>query len=40
MDKDRAEVVMEVSIYEVSRTDLLQIGNQIGTAPANTSSGT
>ena len=32
VDKDRAEVVMEVSIYEVSRTDLLQIGNQIGTA--------
>ena len=32
IDKDRAEVVMEVSIYEVSRTDLLQIGNQIGSA--------
>lgn len=31
VDKDRAEVVMEVAIYEVSRTDLLQIGNQIGT---------
>lgn len=30
VDKDRSEVVMEVSIYEVSRTDLLQIGNQIG----------
>lgn len=32
VDKDRAEVVMEVSIYEVSRTDLLQIGNQVGSA--------
>ncbi len=32
VDKDRAEVVMEVSIYEVSRSDLLQLGNQIGTA--------
>lgn len=30
IDKDRAEVVMDVSIYEVSRTDLLQLGNQIG----------
>ena len=30
IDKDRAEVVMDVSIYEVSRKDLLQLGNQIG----------
>ncbi len=30
IDKDRAEVVMDVSIYEVSRNDLLQVGNQIG----------
>jgi general secretion pathway protein D len=30
IDKDRAEVVMDVSIYEVSRSDLLQLGNQIG----------
>ncbi|MDT5269464.1 MAG: ral secretion pathway protein [Acidobacteriota bacterium] len=30
VDKDRAEVVMEVSIYEISRSDLLQIGNQVG----------
>ncbi|HKC64546.1 MAG TPA: hypothetical protein VKB86_12975, partial [Pyrinomonadaceae bacterium] len=29
-DKDRAEVVMDVGIYEVSRTDLLQLGNQLG----------
>lgn len=32
IDKDRAEVVMEVSIYEVTRTDLLQVGNQFGNA--------
>ena len=32
VDKERAEVVMEVAIYEVSRTDLLQVGNQFGTA--------
>lgn len=32
IDKDRAEVVMDVSIYEVSRTNLLQLGNQIGSA--------
>lgn len=31
IDKDRAEVVMDVNIYEVSRSDLLQFGNQIGT---------
>ena len=30
VDKDRAEVVMDVSIYEVSKSDLLQFGNQIG----------
>ncbi|MDQ3754948.1 MAG: hypothetical protein M3371_09475 [Acidobacteriota bacterium] len=30
VDKDRAEVVMDVQIYEVSRTNLLQLGNQIG----------
>src|ERR1044071_7008958 len=32
IDKDRAEVVMDVNIYEVSKSDLLQLGNQIGTA--------
>jgi general secretion pathway protein D len=32
IDKDRAEVVMDVNIYEVSRTNLLQIGNQVGSA--------
>ncbi len=29
LDKDRAEVVMDVAIYEVSKSDLLQLGNQI-----------
>jgi general secretion pathway protein D len=36
VDKDRAEVVMEVAIYEISRSDLLQIGNQLGTLPTDT----
>lgn len=30
LDKDRAEVVMDVAIYEVNKNDLLQVGNQIG----------
>jgi general secretion pathway protein D len=30
LDKDRAEVVMDVGIYEVNKSDLLQFGNQIG----------
>ena len=35
IDKDRAEVVMDVSIYEVSKTDMMQLGNQIGTPGSN-----
>jgi general secretion pathway protein D len=35
IDKDRAEVVMDVNIYEVSRSDLLQIGNQLGSGTFN-----
>lgn len=31
LDKDRAEVVMDVAIYEVNKTDLLKFGAQIGT---------
>jgi|CXWL01.1.fsa_nt_gi general secretion pathway protein D len=31
LDKDRAEVVMDVAIYEVNKSDLLQLGNQVGT---------
>jgi general secretion pathway protein D len=30
LDKDRAEVVMDVAIYEVSKNDLLKFGTQIG----------
>ena len=30
LDKDRAEVVMDVDIFEVSRQDLLKLGNQVG----------
>src|ERR1700730_5036002 len=35
IDKDRAEVVMDVNIYEVSRNDLMQFGNQIGSGTFN-----
>jgi general secretion pathway protein D len=35
VDKDRAEVVMDVSIYEVSKSDLFQFGNQIGSGNFN-----
>lgn len=30
LDKDRAEVVMDVQIFEVSKSDLLRLGTQIG----------
>ncbi|HEX8116863.1 MAG TPA: secretin N-terminal domain-containing protein, partial [Pyrinomonadaceae bacterium] len=39
IDKERAEVVMDVKIYEVSRNDLTQFGNQLGTAASLTSLG-
>lgn len=35
IDKDRAEVVMDVNIYEVNRNDLLQFGNQMGSGTFN-----
>lgn len=35
IDKLRAEVVMDVNIYEVSRSNLLQLGNQIGSGTFN-----
>jgi len=35
IDKERPEVVMDVNIYEVSKTDLMQLGNQVGTPGAN-----
>lgn len=39
LDKDRAEVVMDVNIYEVNKRDLLQLGNQIGTQGSLTNLG-
>jgi general secretion pathway protein D len=39
IDKDRAEVVMDVNIYEVSRSDLMQFGNQLGDETSLTSLG-
>lgn len=39
LDKDRAEVVMDVAIYEVSKTDLLKLGNQIGSESSLTNLG-
>ncbi len=39
VDKDRAEVVMEVAIYEISRADLLQVGNQVGSQQSLSSLG-
>jgi general secretion pathway protein D len=35
IDKDRAEVVMDVNIYEVNRSDLMQFGNQLGQGTFN-----
>jgi general secretion pathway protein D len=35
IDKDRAEVVMDVNIYEVSKSDFMQFGNQVGTGDFN-----
>jgi general secretion pathway protein D len=35
IDKDRAEVVMDVNIYEVNRSSLLQFGNQMGAGQFN-----
>ena len=35
IDKDRAEVVMDVNIYEVTKSDFMQFGNQIGVPGSN-----
>lgn len=35
IDKDRAEVVMDVNIYEVTKSDFMQIGNQLGQVGAD-----
>src|ERR1044071_2355425 len=39
IDKERAEVVMDVKIYEVTRNDLMQFGNQLGTGTSLTQLG-
>jgi len=39
LDKDRAEVVMDVNIYEVQHSDLMKIGNQIGPGDSLTMGG-
>ncbi|MEO6588926.1 MAG: secretin N-terminal domain-containing protein, partial [Pyrinomonadaceae bacterium] len=39
LDKDRAEVVMDVAIYEVSKSDLLKFGSQIGSENSLTNLG-
>lgn len=39
IDKDRAEVVMDVDIYEVSKSDLMQFGNQLGDSTSLTTLG-
>jgi general secretion pathway protein D len=39
LDKDRAEVVMDVAIYEVNKSDLLKFGNQIGDSTSLTTLG-
>lgn len=36
IDKSKAEVLIDVSIYEVSRTDLLQLGNQFTAESSDT----
>jgi general secretion pathway protein D len=35
IDKDRAEVVMDVNIYEVTKSNFLQLGNQVGSGTFN-----
>lgn len=35
IDKDRAEVVMDVNIYEITGTNFLQFGNQVGAGTFN-----
>ena len=39
MDKDRAEVVMDVAFYEVNKDDFLQLGLQVGNAAQLTALG-
>ena len=39
LDKSKAEVLIDINIYEVSRNNLLQIGNQFGNSGQITSTG-
>src|SRR5262249_54426519 len=39
VDKDRAEVLIEVNLYEVDHSDMLQLGNQFATTSTADSSG-
>jgi general secretion pathway protein D len=39
LDKSKAEVLIDVNIYEVSRNDILQIGNQIASQPQGNNPG-
>jgi general secretion pathway protein D len=39
LDKSKAEVLVDVNIYEVSRTDILQLGNQFTTDSSSTQVG-
>jgi type II secretory pathway component GspD/PulD (secretin) len=39
LDKSKAEVLIDVNIYEVSRSNLLQIGNQFTSSASTTSGG-
>lgn len=39
LDKSKAEVLIDIQIYEVSHTNLLQIGNQFTTTASTTSGG-
>ncbi|MFL6274303.1 MAG: secretin N-terminal domain-containing protein [Blastocatellia bacterium] len=40
LDKAKAEVLIDINIYEVSRNDLISIGNQFNTSDANKNAGT
>jgi general secretion pathway protein D len=40
LDKNRAEVIIDVNIYEVSNSTSLEIGNQIATSGTSTTNGT
>jgi general secretion pathway protein D len=39
LDKSKAEVLIDVNLYEVSKTDMLQLGNQFATGTPSTTGG-